>query len=73
MMIFLAILNQLDIWTTHIDNAYLEVKIYERVYIPAGQEFGEKQGHTLLIYKALYGLRSSGAKWNYVFLMTYEI
>ena len=28
------------------------------------QEFTEKQGNTLLIYKVLYGLRSSGSRWH---------
>lgn len=30
----------------------------------AGPEFGELQGHLLLISRALYGLRSSGARWH---------
>jgi Reverse transcriptase (RNA-dependent DNA polymerase) len=33
------------------------------VYIVAGPEFGELEGHTLIIFKALYGLRSSGLCW----------
>jgi hypothetical protein len=32
-----------------------------KVYIIAGAEFGEREGHVLAISKALYGLRSSGA------------
>jgi hypothetical protein len=34
------------------------------VYIVAGPEFGELEGHTLIIVKALYGLRSSGLRWS---------
>jgi Reverse transcriptase (RNA-dependent DNA polymerase) len=34
------------------------------VYIIAGPEFGDLEGHTLLIFKALYGLRSSGLCWH---------
>ena len=30
----------------------------------AGPEFGEHKGHTLLINKALYGLKSSGLRWH---------
>ena len=26
--------------------------------------FGELEGHTLIIFKALYGLKSSGARWH---------
>ena len=32
--------------------------------INAGPEFGPFEGHLLLIHKALYGLRSSGARWH---------
>ena len=63
MMIFLAELNQFETWTTDIRNAYLEVRTSEKVYIIAGKESGEKQGNTSIIYKSLYGLRSSGARW----------
>ena len=34
------------------------------MYIIAGPEFGEREGHILIIHKALYGLRSSGARWH---------
>ena len=61
--IFLAELNNLDLWCTDIGNAYLEAKTDEKIYIVAGNEFGKREGHTLLIHKALYGLRSSGARW----------
>ena len=30
----------------------------------AGPEFGDLQGHTMIIVKALYGLRTSGARWH---------
>jgi len=36
----------------------------EKVYIIAGPEFGELEGHTLIIFKALYGLRTSGLHWH---------
>ena len=47
-----------------VGNGYLEAKTKEKVYIVAGPEFGELQGHTLIIYKALYGLRTSGARFH---------
>jgi hypothetical protein len=64
MLIFLAELNGLKTWATDIGNAYLEAKTSELVYIIAGPEFGDLQGHVLTIYKALYGLRSSGLRWH---------
>lgn len=45
-----------------IGNAYLEAYTKEKVYIVAGPDFGELEGHTLVINKALYGLRTSGAR-----------
>jgi hypothetical protein len=30
----------------------------------AGPEFGEHQGHTMVLIKAVYGLKSSGARWH---------
>ena len=64
LMIFLAELNGMETWATDIGNAYLEAKTKEKVYIIAGPEFGERQGHTLVIHKALYGLKSSGRRWH---------
>jgi hypothetical protein len=62
--VFLAELNDLQTWSTDIGNAYLEAKTRERVFFVAGPEFGDLAGHTLIIVKALYGLRSSGAHWH---------
>ncbi len=64
LVIFLAELNDLEIWATDIGNAYLEALTTETVYIIAGPEFGDLEGHILVIYKALYGLRSSGKRWG---------
>ena len=61
---FLAELNKLEIWSTDVGNAYLESVTNEKVCIRAGPEFGDMEGHTLVIYKALYGLRTSGARWH---------
>jgi hypothetical protein len=64
LVLFLAELNNLELWATVISNAYLEAFTSELVYIIAGPEFKELQGHVLLISKALFGLRSSGARWH---------
>jgi Reverse transcriptase (RNA-dependent DNA polymerase) len=63
-MIFLAELNELEVWSTDIGNAYLEAHTQEKLYIIAGPEFGELQNHILVIEKALYGLRSLGKRWH---------
>jgi hypothetical protein len=64
LVVFLAVLNDLSIWGADIGNAYLEAITNEYLYIIAGPEFGPLEGHILIIFKALYGLRSSGARWH---------
>ena len=57
-------LNGLKPMVGDISNAYLESYTKEKVYIVAGPEFGPLAGHVLLISKALYGLRTSGARFH---------
>ena len=64
MLAFLGELNGLKVWSTDIGNAYLETYTKEKVYIIAGPEFGDREGHVLIISKALYGLHSSGLRWS---------
>ena len=61
--IFLAEHNDMLLWAADVGNAYLEAWTKEKLYITAGPEFGPLEGHTLIVDKALYGLRSSGARW----------
>ena len=64
LLTFISELNSLDLWATDIGNAYLEANTKEKVCILAGPEFGSREGHILLIQKALYGLRTSGLRWH---------
>ena len=50
---FLAELNDMELWSTDIGNAYLESFTKEKVAFIAGPEFGEFAGHTFIIRKAL--------------------
>ena len=63
-VVFLAEHNDLELWQTDIGNAYLESTTKEQVYVIAGPEFGELEGHVFLIRKALYGLKTSGLRWH---------
>jgi Reverse transcriptase (RNA-dependent DNA polymerase) len=60
LVLLLAELNHLNIWATDIGNAYLEAYTSVKVYIITGLEFKDREGHILVISKALYGLQSSG-------------
>ena len=64
MFLFISELNALAVWATDVGSAYLEAFTNEKVCIIAGPEFGDLQGHLLIISRALYGLRSSGARWH---------
>ena len=59
-MIFLVELNQMGAWGTNISSAYLEAFKKEQLFVKAGPEVGDQEGHILLVEKALYGLQTSG-------------
>jgi hypothetical protein len=61
----LSALNGLDILAADIGNAYINADAREKVYFEAGDEFGPSyKGRNVVIVKALYGLKSSGAAWR---------
>jgi hypothetical protein len=60
----LSRLNGLSVCAGDIGNAYLNARTREKVYIVAGPEFGPKyEGKRLIIYKALYGLKTSSRRY----------
>ena len=61
---FLAKLNNLQLWGADVGNAYLQALTKEKLYIVGGPEFEELQGHVLVWHKALYGTRSGGACYH---------
>ena len=79
---FVAVLNGLELEAANVCNAYLEPKTNEKVCFVAGPSFAQygMEDHLLVIDKALYGLKNSGAchhaKWadsmnNFVFCPSY--
>jgi hypothetical protein len=63
-VIFIAELNRLELWGADVGNAYFEATTRKKVYIIAGPEFRDREGHILVIKKALHGLRTSGVRWH---------
>ena len=58
-------LNDLNILSADIQNAYLSAPVKEKLYTIAGKEFGPMMaGRPVLIVRALYGLRSSGKSFR---------
>ncbi|KAI2506217.1 Reverse transcriptase (RNA-dependent DNA polymerase) [Fragilaria crotonensis] len=60
----IASLNQLEILACDIQNAYLTADCREKIYIIAGPEFGSEEGKVMIVRKALYGLKTSGAAFR---------
>ena len=60
----IAALNGLHLLSCDIVNAYLNAKPREHVYFVAGDEFGENAGRIIIVVRALYGLKSSGAAFR---------
>jgi Reverse transcriptase (RNA-dependent DNA polymerase) len=61
----IASLNNLNVLAADVQNAYLNAPTKEKCYTTAGPEFGsDNQGRPVLIVRALYGLRSAGARWR---------
>ena len=62
MLTFLV--NDCETWAMDIGNACLESFTQEKACIIAGSEFGDQEGHVLVMKKAVYGLKSSGKRWS---------
>ena len=60
----LAALNDLEVLSCDIQNAYLSAPTAEKLWTLAGPEFGSNQGRKAIIVRALYGMRSSGARFR---------
>ena len=66
-----AALNDLEILAADIGNAYLQAPAREKVHTTAGPEFGPNNvGKTVMVIRAMYGLKSSGAAWHAKFSET---
>ena len=59
-----AALNELDIMSADIENAYLTAPCAEKIWTRGGAEFGSEAGQAFLVVQALYGLKSSGAAFR---------
>ena len=59
-----AALNGLQVMACDIQNAYLTANCREKIWTYAGPEFGSERGQPMIIRKAIYGLKSSGAAFR---------
>ena len=65
-----AALNDLEVFAADIGNAYLNAPCREKIWTVAGAEFGTDQGSVMIVKRALYGLKSSGASWRAMLAQT---
>ena len=63
--------RSVQICVADVTNAYINADNREKIWTIAGPEFGAtEQGSVMIIRKALYGLKSSGAAWRALFAST---
>ena len=60
----ISALNDLKVLACDIKNAYLTAKFRENIWTIAGPEFGYDTGKLMIVVRALYGLKSSGAPFR---------
>jgi len=68
----IASLNSLEVSACDIGNAYLNAPCREKLWTVAGSEFGSERESVMIIARALYGLKSSGATWRSTLAQTME-
>lgn len=60
----IAALNGLDVYACDIGNAYLNAPCREKVWFIGGADCRDDKGKIVVVVRALYGLKSSGASWR---------
>jgi hypothetical protein len=60
----IAGLNDLDVLAGDVTNAYLNAPCREKIWFEGKLETGSDSGKVLVLTRALYGLKSSGAAWR---------
>ena len=64
------ILNNLDVLACDIQDAYLTAHCQEKIWKCTCPEFGYESGCIMIVVRALYGLKSSGAAFHAVLAET---
>ena len=60
----IAGLNDLNVLVGDVTNAHLNAECREKIWFEGGIETGADKGKVLIVTRALYGLKSSGAAWQ---------
>ena len=65
--LMMAALNDPEVKSGNILNAYVQAPVTKKVWITLGPEFGKDARKTALIVRGLHGLRSAGAAFRSLF------
>jgi Reverse transcriptase (RNA-dependent DNA polymerase) len=60
----IVVLNDLDIMSCDLENAYLNAPCHEKIWFEGGLECGEDKGKVCIIIRSLYGLKSATAAFR---------
>ena len=60
----IAALNDLELLGADCEGAYLNAPCREKIFFEAGPEMGDREHQYVILVRALYGLKSSGASWR---------
>ena len=63
-LLLIAALNDFNVLSADVQNAFLTAPNKEKIYLKAGIEFGDDQGKVYIVDKALYGLKSASASFR---------
>ena len=62
--LLIAALNDLEVKTGDVQNAYITAPVKEKGWTILGAKFGQDAGSKALIVRAMYGLKSSGSAFR---------
>ena len=64
MAFVLGALNNLEVCEADVSTAFLYGKTQEKVYVIAGDKFGEHKGKRMIVEGSCYGLKTSSARFH---------
>ena len=64
LFLLVAALNDIQVQSADVQNAFLTAPVLEKVWMVAGPGFGPEQGKNMIVVRALYGLKSASASFR---------
>ena len=67
LVLLIEALNDLDVMACYIGNAYLNAACKEEICFKEGKECSDHQWKVMILLRALFGIKTSGASWRSMF------